>query len=107
MWGTGSPRREFLHVDDLAKACLHLLEKYDDDIAINVGSGEDVEIKELALIVANAIGFDGEIHWDTTRPDGTPRKLLDVSKIKATGWAPTIDLATGISDLIDWYYNNI
>ena len=107
MWGTGSPRREFLHVDDLAKACLHLLEKYDDDVAINVGSGEDVEIKELASIVAKAIGFDGEIYWDTTRPDGTPRKLLDVSKIRATGWAPTIDLKTGISDLIDWYYKNI
>lgn len=107
MWGTGTPRREFLHVDDLALACLHLLEKYDEDIAINVGSGEDVEIRQLAQIVATAVGFTGETIWDSSKPDGTPRKLLDVSKIRATGWKPTIDLDSGIRNLIDWYQSNV
>ena len=85
VWGTGKPRREFLHVDDLASACLLLLEKYDSPEIINVGCGEDSSIRELAELVCEVVGFDGELAWDTTKPDGTPRKLLDVSKIRALG----------------------
>lgn len=107
MWGSGTPRREFLHVDDLASACLHLLDTYNDDIAINVGTGEDVAISELAEIVAKEVGYTGKINWDTSKPDGTPRKLLDVSRIKSTGWAPSISLKDGVSDLYKWYQNNL
>jgi len=97
LWGTGSPRREFLHVDDLAVACLHLLEHYDDPQTINVGVGEDLPISELAAIVAEVVGYDGETLWDTSMPDGTPRKLLDVSRLKALGWSPSIGLRDGIA----------
>ena len=92
LWGTGAPRREFLHVDDLAAACELLIDKYDDSAPINVGVGEDVTIRELAELVAGVVGFEGQITWDTTKPDGTPRKLLDVSRMKALGWEPTISL---------------
>jgi GDP-L-fucose synthase len=106
LWGTGTPKREFLHVDDLAKAILICLEKYDSDQHINIGSGEDLSIKELALKVSNATGFNGEIIWDSTKPDGTPRKVLDVSKIKNLGWKPSISLDEGIIQTIQWYREN-
>jgi GDP-L-fucose synthase len=99
-WGTGTPMREFLHADDLAAACLHLLENYDGDVALNVGTGEDVTIKELTELIADVIGFEGEILWDDTKPNGTPRKLLDVSKIKALGWEPKITLRHGIESTL-------
>ena len=95
-WGTGSPRREFLHVDDLAEACLHLMDVHNDAGWVNVGTGEDVTIKELAETVARVVGYEGELVWDTTKPDGTPRKLLDVSKMTALGWRATTPLEQGI-----------
>jgi GDP-L-fucose synthase len=106
-WGTGSPRREFLHVDDMAAACLHLLEHFDGDDQVNVGTGVDVTIRELASIVARAVGFEGEIHWDESKPDGTPRKLLDVSKLAQAGWSASIGLEEGVRETVDWYRNNI
>jgi GDP-L-fucose synthase len=106
LWGTGTPKREFLHVDDLAKAVLICLEKYDSDQHINVGSGEDLSIKELAIKVSNAAGFTGEVIWDSSKPDGTPRKVLDVTKIKNLGWKPSISLDEGIAQTIQWYQEN-
>lgn len=106
LWGSGSPRREFLHADDLGRACLFLLENYNDDIAINVGVGEDVSIKELAELIKGIVGFEGTIEWDSSKPDGTPRKLLDVSRIHALGWKASISLEKGISDTYDWYIKN-
>lgn len=106
LWGSGSPMREFLHVDDLAKACLVLLEKYDAPEHINVGTGIDVTIKELATTIAAATGFSGEIIWDATKPDGTPRKVMDVSRIKALGWQPEISLAAGVASTVKWYHEN-
>lgn len=103
LWGSGSPLREFLHVDDLAEAVVIASEKYDSSLHLNVGSGEDLSIKELADTVARAAGFTGEIHWDASKPDGTPRKVLDVSRIKALGWKPTITLEEGIASTIAWY----
>jgi GDP-L-fucose synthase len=96
LWGTGTPRREFLHVDDLATACLRLLETYDDPTPINIGTGEDLTISELAHLIATTVGYEGDIRWDATRPDGTPRKLLDVSPMRGHGWEPRIELADGI-----------
>jgi GDP-L-fucose synthase len=107
MWGSGNPRREFLHVDDLAGACLHLLEFYDDDIAINIGSGEDIAITELASLVSKAVGYRGKILWDESKPDGTPRKLLDVTRVHDLGWRHSIELPKGIEDLHDWYLKNV
>ena len=95
-WGSGSPLREFLFVEDLADACVFLLENYDSSEHINVGSGEDLSIRELAEIIAEEVGFSGETHWDTSKPDGTPRKLLDVSKINKLGWKATTGLRDGI-----------
>ena len=106
VWGTGKPRREFLHVDDLAAACLLLLEKYDSPEIINVGCGEDISIGELAELICEIVGFDGQLAWDTTKPDGTPRKLLDVSKIRALGWRPAITLRNGIKGTYDWFVAN-
>ena len=106
LWGTGSPKREFLHVDDLARAIAVLLEKYDSDAHINIGTGEDVTIKELATKIAAATGFTGEIQWDSSKPDGTPRKVLDVSKMKALGWKPEISLEAGIAQTVEWYNAN-
>ena len=103
LWGTGSPLREFLHVDDLAEAVVIASEEYDSSLHLNIGSGEDLSIKELAHTVARAAGFSGEIHWDASKPDGTPRKVLDVSRIKALGWKPTITLEEGIASTIAWY----
>lgn len=105
-WGTGSPRREFLHVDDMAAACLHLLENYDGPEQVNVGTGTDVTIKELASIVAKAVGYSGRIEWDTTKPDGTPQKLLDVAKLTGGGWTAGINLIDGISSTVAWYRAN-
>lgn len=102
-WGTGSPRREFLHVDDMAAACLHLLENYDGDEQVNVGTGTDVTIKELAEAVANATGYAGDMDWDTSKPDGTPQKLLDVTKLADAGWKSSISLNDGMKSTVDWY----
>jgi GDP-L-fucose synthase len=106
-WGTGSPRREFLHVDDLAQACLFLLENYDDEIPINIGCGTDVTIKELTELVAGVVGFTGNIEWDSSKPDGTPRKLLDTSRINNLGWRPTIQLSDGITETYRWFLDNL
>ena len=106
LWGSGKPRREFLHVDDLASACVFLLEKYDSPEIINVGCGEDISIRELAEMISDAIGFRGSVVWDTTKPDGTPQKLLDVSKLRALGWEPTISLRDGIKRTYDWFLKN-
>ena len=103
LWGSGSPLREFLHVDDLAQAVVVASEKYDSSLHLNVGSGEDLSIKNLAERVAAAAGFTGAIGWDSSKPDGTPRKVLDVSRIKALGWKPTITLDEGIASTIAWY----
>ncbi len=106
VWGSGEPRREFLHVDDLASACLLLLEKYDSPEIINVGCGEDISIRELAELICEVVGFDGDLAWDTTKPDGTPRKLLDVTKLRALGWKPSIPLRDGIARTYEWFLAN-
>src|SRR6202166_629601 len=106
VWGTGTPRREFLHVDDCASACLYLLEKYDSPKIINVGCGEDMSIRELAELVCDVVGFEGELSWDKTKPDGTPRKLLHVSMLSALGWKPAITLRDGIKRTYDWFVAN-
>jgi GDP-L-fucose synthase len=106
VWGSGTPRREFLHVDDLAAACVYLLEKYDSPEVINVGCGEDVSIRELAELICEIVGFEGELAWDSTKPDGTPRKLLDVSKIHALGWRHQIGLREGIAATYEWFLQN-
>ena len=103
LWGSGSPKREFLHVNDLALAVLKTSENYDSSMHLNIGTGSDLTIKDLAGKVASAAGFTGEIEWDTSKPDGTPQKVLDVSKIKALGWEPTIRLEDGIASTITWY----
>jgi len=103
IWGTGKPRREFLHVDDLARACLFLMENYDDEEIINIGVGEDITIQELAEMVKEVVGYQGRIVYDRTKPDGTPRKLLDVSRIFRLGWRPKIDLKDGIRMTYQWF----
>ncbi|MEY4136395.1 MAG: GDP-L-fucose synthase, partial [Actinomycetota bacterium] len=107
VWGTGAPRREFLHVDDLANACLMLLSNYDSEQTINVGCGEDLPIKELAETVADVVGFTGTIEWDSSKPDGMPRKLLDTSRINALGWKPQISLRDGLTSTYAWYLENV
>jgi GDP-L-fucose synthase len=106
VWGTGVPRREFLHVDDLAAAILFLLEKYDSPEIINVGCDEDISIRELAELICDVVGFRGELKWDRSKPDGTPRKLLDISKIKKLGWQPTISLRDGVARFYEWFLDN-
>lgn len=103
IWGTGTPRREFLHVDDLASACLFLLEHYDDPQPINVGVGTDISIRDLTDLVAGVVGFTGEIALDTSKPDGTPRKVLDISRLTALGWKPAINLRDGIRSTYAWF----
>lgn len=103
IWGTGSPKREFLHVDDLAKACVHLMENYNEREFVNVGTGEDIAIKDLALMIKDVVGFDGELQFDTSKPDGTPRKLMDVSRIKSFGWTPSISLRQGVEHVYKAY----
>ena len=107
MWGSGTPRREFLHVDDLAEACVFLLETYDGDIPLNVGCGTDVTIKELAETVARVTEFQGTIEWDSSKPDGTPQKLLDTSRINQLGWLPSISLEDGILNTYKWFLEKI
>ena len=106
LWGDGTPLREFLHVDDLAKACLVLLEKYDDSIAINVGSGSEVTIRELAEMIQKTIGFAGDIEFETTRPNGTPRKILSIKRIQSLGWNPQIKLEEGLVSTYEWFKQN-
>lgn len=106
VWGTGSPMREFLHVDDLADACVHLMNNYNESEILNIGTGVDVTIKELAETVKKITGFEGELKWDTTKPDGTPRKLMDVSRLHEMGWKHKIDLKEGIKDTYKWYLDN-
>lgn len=106
IWGTGSPRREFLHVDDLASACLFLMNTYNSSEPINVGCGEDVSIAELAAMVREVVGYKGEIVNDLSKPDGTPRKLLDVSRLFSLGWRPSVPLDEGIRSTYDWYVHN-
>ena len=106
VWGSGEPRREFLHVDDLASACLFLLGKYDSPEIINVGCGEDILIRDLAELICDVVGFDGELALDTTKPDGTPRKLLDTTKLRNLGWQPTIPLRDGIAQTYEWFLAN-
>lgn len=103
VWGTGKPRREFLHVDDLADAALFLMERYDEEEIINVGVGEDISIRELAELIAEIVGFTGDIVFDPSKPDGTPRKLLDVSRLFALGWRPSIPLREGIAQTYRWF----
>jgi GDP-L-fucose synthase len=103
IWGSGTPRREFLHVDDLASACLFLLEHYDAPEPINVGAGRDISIRDLTDLVAGIVGFTGEIALDTNKPDGTPRKVLDISRLAALGWQPRIDLREGIRSTYAWF----
>ena len=119
LWGTGEPYREFLYVDDLADACVFLMERYDamrsapsstlaEGIGefINIGTGDDIKIKDIAKLIKKIVGFDGDIKWDTTKPDGTPRKLLDVSRLKALGWEPKVSLEEGIRRTYEWYVSN-
>jgi len=106
LWGDGSSRREFLHIDDLAEACYICMQKYDEMEHINVGTGEDVTIKQLAETISNVVGYSGEIVWDELKPNGTPRKVLNVDKIKSFGWQPKIDLCEGIEKTYKWYKEN-
>ena len=106
LWGTGSPKREFLHSRDLASAVLMAIEKYDSDVHLNIGTGEDLTIKDLAHLVGTLAGFKGQTLWDATKPDGTPRKVMDVSRLKAMGWNPTISLEDGIQETIRWFEAN-
>lgn len=106
-WGTGNPRREFLHADDMADACLHLLEHYDGPEQVNVGSGTDVTIREIAETIASVVGYRGETYWDSTKPDGTPQKLLDVSKLARSGWRSRISLKDGLERTVAWYRDHI
>ncbi len=107
LWGTGEPRREFLHSDDLGRACLFLLENYDEDLPINVGVGEDLSIMSLAEMIREVVGFEGSIRWDTSKPDGTPRKLLDVSRINRLGWRAEIELQAGIAETYKRYESTL
>ena len=107
VWGTGRPKREFLYVDDLADACFFLMENYDSGEIINVGMGEDISIHKLSQFIAGIVGFNGEIVFDTSKPDGTPRKLLDIEKIKKLGWSPNLSLADGIAKTYRWYVQNL
>lgn len=105
LWGDGSPLREFLHVDDLANACIYLLESYNGKEPINVGYGTDISIMALASMIAERVGFQGKVVWDASKPNGTPRKLLDSSRIRSLGWSPKFSLMEGIKDTYDWYVN--
>ncbi len=106
VWGTGSPKREFLHVDDVANACVHLMQHYNEKEFVNIGTGEDISIKKLAEMIRSIVGFKGEIIWDSTKPDGTPRKLLDVNKIHTAGWKHTVKLEDGIKKTYENYLIN-
>lgn len=107
IWGTGTPKREFLHVDDLADACVYLMNEYSGEEIVNVGVGEDISILELAQLVAEVVGYKGEIETDPSKPDGTPRKLLDVSRLNGLGWKASIDLRDGVEQTYRWYLENM
>jgi GDP-L-fucose synthase len=107
IWGTGTPRREFLHVDDMADACVFLMERYDGSEIVNIGCGEDISIGELAILVRDVTGYAGRITYDTSKPDGTPRKLLDVSRLTALGWRWRIPLRQGVSETYGWYQKHV
>lgn len=106
LWGTGQPMREFLHSRDLASAVLIAIEKYDSDLHLNIGTGEELNIKQLALLVGDLAEFEGQILWDSSKPDGTPRKVLDNSRLKKLGWSPAISLELGIRETIQWFEAN-
>ncbi|MDQ2919143.1 MAG: GDP-L-fucose synthase, partial [Verrucomicrobiota bacterium] len=106
VWGSGKPRREFLHVDDMADACVFLLENYDSPEIVNVGCGEDIAIRQLVELICDVVGFEGEITFDASKPDGTPRKLLDVSKLTGLGWRPRVSLRDGIAQTYQWFLEN-
>jgi GDP-L-fucose synthase len=106
VWGTGTPKREFLYVDDLADACVYLMEKFSGSDIINIGVGEDISITDLALLIKDIVGYDGEILYDSSRPDGTPRKLLDVSRLHSLGWKAKTGLREGIVKTYEWYLKN-
>jgi GDP-L-fucose synthase len=107
VWGTGSPRREFLHADDLAAAVVHLMRSYDEEGLVNIGWGEDLTIRELAQLVADVVGYAGRIEFDASKPDGTPRKLLDTSRLTALGWRPRIGLRAGLESTYHWYLEHL
>ena len=107
LWGDGSPKREFLHVDDLAEACYTCMQDYEGEEHINVGTGEDVTIKELAETIVNVVGYKNDYEWDTSKPNGTPRKVLNVDKIKSLGWEPKISLREGIESTYEWFKQNV
>src|SRR5690606_10218191 len=107
VWGTGTPRRELMHVNDLARAVLFLMKSYDSPEIINVGTGEDLSIAEIAELVAKVVGYSGAIEFDSTKPDGTPRKVLDTSRIRDLGWSPQIPLEAGVRDTYRWYLETI
>mgnify|MGYP001499458361 FL=1 len=107
LWGDGSPKREFLHVDDLAEALVVCMDKYDSDDIINIGTGEDVTIKELAETIVDVVGYENDYEWDTSKPNGTPRKVLNVDKMKSLGWEPKISLRDGIESTYEWYKENV
>ncbi len=106
VWGSGQPRREFLHVGDLASACVFLLQNYERPEIVNIGTGKGLTIRELAELICEVVGFEGELAWDASQPDGTPRKLLDISKLRSLGWEPTISLREGITQTYDWFLQN-
>lgn len=106
VWGSGTPRREFLHVDDMADATLLLMQRYEDEGIVNVGSGQDLRIAELVDKIRQVVGYRGTIRWDSSQPDGTPRKLLDVSKLSALGWRPRIDLDSGLRETYNWFLSH-
>jgi GDP-L-fucose synthase len=106
VWGTGTPRREFLHVDDLADACVFVMNEYDDARVLNVGVGEDITIRELAELIKDVVGFEGAVQFDASRPDGTPRKLLDVSRLTALGWMAKISLREGVRGAYSWFLDS-
>lgn len=107
VWGTGSPKREFLHVDDLASASIHLMKTYDDPSIVNIGTGEDISIKDFSEMVQAVVGYTGKIVWDSSKPDGTPRKLLDVSKINGLGWEAKVNLPAGVRSTYEWYVQSL
>ena len=107
LWGTGTPLREFLHADDCADACLFLMERYSDAQIVNVGAGREISIGQLATMVAEVVGYHGAIHWDRTKPDGMPRKLMDCSRMTALGWTPRIPLREGLEDAYRWYQRHV
>lgn len=107
LWGTGTPRREFLHADDCAEACLFLMDRYSNPMIMNVGAGAEITIAELATMVAEVVGYRGDIHWDRTKPDGMPRKLMDCSRMTALGWTPRIPLREGLNDAYAWYRQQV